>query len=382
MSTQSISDEFGPVAKPRAIAVILGVSAAWAVLGLVWGAQTTMGAILRGVAPVPLGNALRTTFTQTLPWIPVTLAAIALTRRFPLSRLSWKRHLVAHVLALPVLALIANVLVVLGYWIGAGIFNGVGTLLQQGVLWASVNFHVALLIYATVVAITQAVLYYRRTRAHELRLARIESQLSRARLEALNAQIRPHFLFNTLHTIGQLWRSGRSDDADVVLEQLGSLFSRVQSSTSKTEVPLAEELDLVSAYLAIEEARFRDRLQTTVDASPSAMECMVPPLILQPLVENAIRHGVSAVSTAGRVEVTAVLENGHLMLTVTDDGPGIAARPSQPGTGTGLRNTRERLAQLYGSGADLSIDSAPAGGTTVVVRIPAARDGRDSARFA
>jgi signal transduction histidine kinase len=360
------------------VRVVIGVCLVWIFLGLVWGAQLTMGAILRGVAPVPLASALRTTFPQTLPWIPVTLAAIALTMRFPLSRTEWKRHVIAHIIAVPILAFIANVLVVLGYWLGAGMFNGIGTLLQQGVLWGSVNFHIALLIYASVVAITQAVLYYQRTRARELQLARIEGQLARARLQALNAQIRPHFLFNTLHTIGQLWRSGRSDDADAVLDQLGALFSRVQTSTSKLEVPLAEELELVEAYLAIEEARFRDRLRTTVHASAAAMDCLVPPLILQPLVENAIRHGVSAISSAGRVGVSASLENGHLMLVVTDDGPGIAARTAQPGSGTGLRNTRERLAQLYGATADLRIESPPAGGTTVTVQIPAVRGARDN----
>ena len=360
------------------VRVIIGVCLASIFLGLVWGAQTTMGAILRGVDPVPLGGAIRTAFTQTLPWIPVTLAAIALTRRFPLTRAGWKRHIVAHIVAVPILAFVANVLVVLGYWLGAGMFNGVPMLLRQGLLWGAVNFHVALLIYATIVAITQGVLYYQRTRARELQLARIEGQLARARLQALTAQIRPHFLFNTLHTIGQLWRSGRSDDADAVLDQLGSLFSRVQSSTSKLEVPLAEELALVEAYLAIEEARFRDRLRTTVHASPAALECLVPPLILQPLVENAIRHGVSAISAAGRVGVSAALENGHLTLVVTDDGPGIAARTSQPGSGTGLRNTRERLAQLYGTDADLRIDSPAVGGTTVTVQIPAATGAREN----
>jgi signal transduction histidine kinase len=358
--------------------VIIGVCLAWVFLGLVWGAQTTMGAILRGADPVPLGGAIRMSFTQMLPWIPVTLAAIALTRRCPLTRAQWKRHLVAHIAAVPILAFVANVLVVLGYWMTAGMFNGIKALLQQGLLWGAVNFHVALLIYATVVAITQGVLYYQRTRAHELQLAKIEGQLARARLQALNAQIRPHFLFNTLHTIGQLWRSGRSDDADAVLDQLGSLFSRVQSSTSKLEVPLAEELELVEAYLAIEEARFRDRLRTTVNASPGSLDCLVPPLILQPLVENAIRHGVSAVSSAGRVGVSAALENGHLRLVVTDDGPGMAARTAQPGSGTGLRNTRERLAQLYGANAELRIDSPPDGGTRVTVEIPAAKGSRDN----
>jgi signal transduction histidine kinase len=358
--------------------VVIGVSLVWIFLGLVWAAQTTMGAILRGVAPVPLASAIRTTLIQTLPWIPVTLAAIALTKRFPLSRHTWKRHLLAHGIAVAMLAFVANILVVLGYWVNAGVFNGVGTLLSQGLLWATVNFHVALLIYVSVVAITHAMLYYQRTRAQELMRARIEGQLARARLQALTAQIRPHFLFNTLHTIGQLWRSGRSDDADAVLDQLGSLFTRVQTSTSKVEVPLAEELELVEAYLAIEKARFRDRLRTTVYASPDAMDCLVPPLILQPLVENAIRHGVSAISSAGCVGVSAALDNGSLVLAVTDDGPGFDARSPQPGSGTGLRNTRERVLQLYGSDADVTIETPSSGGTTVTVRIPVARDARDS----
>ena len=361
-----------------ALRVVIVVCLAWVFLGVVWGAQTTMGAIIRGVAPVPLTTAIRTAFIQTLPWIPVTLAAIVLTRRFPLSRDAWKWHLPVHVGAAAVLAFVANVLVVAGYWLTSGIFNGVTVLMRQGLLWATVNLHVALLIYATVVAITQGALYYQRTRARELQLARIEGQLARAKLQALNAQIRPHFLFNTLHTIGQLWRSGRSDDADAVLDRLGSLFSRVQLSTSKLEVPLGEELELVESYLAIEEARFRDRLRTTVEASAAARDCLVPPLILQPLVENAIRHGVSAISSAGRVGVSAALENGHLLLIVTDDGPGVRARSSQPGSGTGLRNTRERLAQLYGADAELRIDSPANGGTVVTVRIPAAPRARDN----
>src|SRR5687768_13545552 len=198
-------------APPRMeLRVVIVVCLAWVFLGLVWGAQTTMGAIIRGVAPVPLMTAIRTAFIQTLPWIPVTLAAIVLTRRFPLSRAEWKWHLPVHVGAAAVLAFVANVLVVAGYWITAGMFNGVTVLMQQGLLWATVNLHVALLIYATVVAITQGALYYQRTRARELQLARIEGQLARARLQALNAQIRPHFLFNTLHTIGQLWRDRKS----------------------------------------------------------------------------------------------------------------------------------------------------------------------------
>ena len=351
--------------------VVVGVLAAWIVLGLLWGAQTAMGAALRGAEPLPLARALQAALVQTLPWAPVTLAAIALASRFPLAGERWPRHAAVHLAALAVLAWVANVLVVLGYWTVTGQFLGLATLARQGMLWAVVNFHAALLIYVAVVAITHGALWFRRTRERELHLARVEGQLARAQVEALTAQIRPHFLFNTLHTIGQLWRSGRSDDADAVLDHLGALFHRVQRSTSQLEVPLAEELELVREYLAIEEARFRDRLRTSVVASPDALACLVPPLILQPLVENAIRHGISAVASAGRVDVAADVRDGRLHLTVRDDGPGIDAPPARPGSGTGLRSTRERLAQLYGARASLEIASVPAGGSIVAVALPA-----------
>ena len=240
-----------------------------------------------------------------------------------------------------------------------------------GVYWYTLKRATPLVVL--VFAMTQAVLFYRRTRAHELQVAKLEGQLARAHLQTLNAQIRPHFLFNTLHTIGQLWRSGRSDDADAVLDHLGNLFHKVQRSTSRFEVPLAEELELVREYLAIEEVRFRDRLHTSVSAANGAVECLVPPLILQPIVENAVRHGISAVSTSGTVDVRAEMLARHVRLTVRDDGPGMSAATSQPGSGTGLKNTRERLAQLYGTDAELHICDGPSGGTIVRIDIPLAR---------
>jgi len=329
-----------------------------------------------GGTPVPLIGAVKGALQQILPWIPVTLAVIVLAVRFPLSRDRWARYAVIHLAAAAVLAFFANVLVVLMYWATTGKFGGLIVLAQQGAIWATVRFHIALTIYASILGLTQGVLYYRRTQSRELQLAKMEGQLAQARLQALNAQIRPHFLFNTLHTIGQLWRSGRSDDADAVLDHLGALFHKVSSSTSRFEVPLAEELDLIRDYLAIEEVRFRDRLRPTVDAPANTLDCLVPPLILQPLVENAVRHGISAVSTAGVLEVSAKREGSRLRLVVRDDGPGVSAATKSPGSGTGLRNTRERLAQLYGDGGLMSITDAPGGGTIVTVDIPASPNGR------
>lgn len=344
----------------------------WAVAGLILGAQSSLGATLQGNAPVPLSSALRTSLIQTLSWIPATLAAIALASRFPLAARTWRRNAGIHLAAAVVLAFVTNALVVLGYWITAWQFQGLLTLIQQGALWMALRLHVALVIYAAILAITQAVMYQRRTRDRELRLARLEGLLTRARLQALNAQIRPHFLLNTMHTIGQLWRSGRAEMADEMLDRLGALFHRVQDLTDQQEVPLADELDMVREYLAIEQARFPDRLRYTIDASAEAMETFVPPLILQPLVENAVRHGVSRASTAGKIDVSAAVNNGTLSLTVRDDGPGIRNDSPIPG-GTGLRNTRERLEELYGTGGRLDVRRDGAIGTVATLTIPRAK---------
>lgn len=347
----------------------IGVTAAWILVALVWGAQNALGATLQG-NPMPLAAALRVSFVQTLPWVPVSLAVIALTVRFPLYRSAWRRHLAIHILAALAVAFGANVLVVLGFWLLQGQFQGVGALLRGAMLWTTLRLHIALLIYAAIAGLTHAVLYYRDTRDRELHVARLETQLARARLQALNAQIRPHFLFNTLHTIGQLWRSGRSVDADAVLDRLGSLMHKVRSTASGNEVPLGEELELVRDYLAIEQTRFHDRIRTVVDAPKDTLECLVPPLILQPLVENAVRHGIAAVSTASLVEVRAARIDGRLLLTVRDDGPGMSASSPSPGSGTGLSTTAERLAQLYGAAGRMSVESEPGKGTTIQIELP------------
>ena len=340
------------------------------IAGLLLGAQTALGATVQGGKPVALSAAMKTALVQTLPWIPVTLAVIALTTRFPLSRSTLGRRVPLHLAAAAALAFLANVLVVLGFWLIAGRFLGVGALVRSGAMWATINFHVALLIYAAILGVTQYVMSYRRSRSHELQLARVEGQLARARLQALNAQIRPHFLFNTLHTIGQLWRSGRSDEADAVLDRLGALFHKVQSQTGRIEIPLGEELELVREYLAIEQARFRDRLRPSIRATDEALAERVPPLILQPIVENAVRHGISALSSAGCLAVSASVDGARLRLVVSDDGPGMSNPTSRAGTGTGLRNTRERIVQLYGNDASLHVDSAKSGGTVVTLELP------------
>jgi two-component system, LytTR family, sensor kinase len=346
------------------------VSALWVLFALVSGAQGSLAAALQG-KPEPLGAAIADALHQFLPWIPATLAAIALAVHRPLARGTWRRNLWIHLLAVPATAWLTNLLVVAVFWARAGVFRGLGPLAQQAAFWAAVRFHVAALFYAAVVAATLGVRSWRALRQREVDLARLEAQLATARLQVLNAQIRPHFLFNTLHTIGQLWRSGRSREADAMLDHLGALFQKVIASTARTQVPLGEELAMVRDYLAIEEARFGDRVQSRLSADDAALACLVPPLLLQPLVENAVKHGLSPAPLGGTVSVEARVQGPRLLIAVRDNGVGGCEQGQAAGTGTGLRNVRERLAGLYGDGQRLWTTAGQGGGTDVRLELPA-----------
>ena len=347
------------------------VCLAWIALALVWSSQMTLGANLQG-ATLSFQDATNTAFLNALPWIPSTLLIIWVARRFPLQRSTWRRTLLPHVVAFPVSAFVSNAFVVLGFWMSAGQFQGFGALARNAAFWMSVRLHIAGLIYLAVAGLTQTIRHYQLSRDRELRIARLESSLAKARVDALNAQLRPHFLFNTLHTIGQLWRSDRADEADRLLDHLGALFERVQKSTSEMLVPLEEELRMTEDYLAIESARFSDRLRVAIDPSEESLSCLVPPLTLQPLVENAIRHGISQSSSSGRIEVRTHVVADTLHIHVTDDGPGLKKDSPSRGTGTGLGNLERRLKEMFGTNASLSAGAAsPDGGFRVDVEMPA-----------
>jgi sensor histidine kinase YesM len=351
----------------RAVAV---ATALWTLVGLVSGAQGSLAAALQGAPPQPLGPAIVDALNQFLPWIPATLTAVALAGRFPLGRATWKRHIGIHLVAAPLTALVTNALAVAGYWARQGVFRGLGMLMEQAALWGLVRMHIAVLFYAAAVAVTLAVRSWRDLRQREVELARLETALARTRLQVLNAQIRPHFLFNTLHTIGQLWRSGRSHEADAMLDHLGSLFQKVIASTSRTQIPLSEELAMVRDYLAIEKARFGDRIRSQLTIEEEAQSCLVPPLLLQPLVENAVKHGLSPSADGGTVWVDARVDGRRLILRVRDDGRS-AGRGDTAGTGTGLSNVRERLAGLYGDDQRLVTSGGNGDGTEVRIELPA-----------
>jgi sensor histidine kinase YesM len=223
--------------------------------------------------------------------------------------------------------------------------------------------------YAGMVAIEHAIRHYTTAREWQERSAQAEAQLTTARLAALESRLNPHFLFNALNTIAVLVRGGDTERANRVVEQLSSLLRLTLAHPGSSEVPLGEELHLVGRYLAVEQARFPDRLRLTIDVPDELLGAAVPSFALQHLVENAIRHGVASSISAGRVRVTAERRDDLVMLTVQDDGVGIAPGRAEL-VGHGLANTHARLQVLYGERATLVVSAAPGGGTLAVLTLP------------
>ena len=237
--------------------------------------------------------------------------------------------------------------------------------------FASYELSSNLMTYAAIVGGTHAVGYYQRFREREVAAGKLAAQLAQAQVRALRMQLNPHFLFNAMNSIAMLIRHQRRDEAVRTVAGLSDLLRYVLEETREQEVPVRQELEFVERYLAIERIRFHDRLRVRVDADPAAMDALVPNLVLQPLVENAIRHGIAKRAAAELVTVSARKSGISLRLVVTDDGPGPGTHnvPAN-GNGVGINNTRARLEQLYGSEQTFALESGIPNGTVVTVEIP------------
>ncbi len=259
-----------------------------------------------------------------------------------------------------------------------GLRGALSVPLERAFLGPNVVFHGSrvgkgigeLLAYGLLAGGTWALELRRRLLARETQAAQLQARLSQARMDALASQLRPHFLFNTLNAISVLMHRDPAA-ADRMLTGLSELLRASLRAPSSHEIPLGEEVALLDRYVEIMRARYGPRLVVSRDVPPALAEARVPSFVLQPLVENALEHGVARRAGAGRVEVAAEADGGTLRLTVTDDGPGLApARATDGSEGVGLGNTRLRLEQLYGTEGRLSLEPAPGGGTRAVVEIP------------
>ncbi len=344
------------------------VSAAWIVPAVFAVINRIAQARLQGWEPATLRELLFE-FGDWFLYAFLTPAVFAISKRWPLTRPHLVRRAVLHFF-FSLLFCVA--------WATCGqilrvVLEGATKIwLQIGIQWLSwifITLPFGVAVYLCVVGIEHATRYFIDAREREVQVARLSEQLSSARFATLQAQLNPHFLFNTLNTITVLVRDNDRQGAVSIIEHLSELLRRTLTRHQANEVTLGEELDLVRQYVAIEQARFSDRLRPEFRIPESLMSAAVPSFALQHLVENAIRHGIAKHTDAGLLLVTANRSGDVLEITVTDDGAGIdPAAPVPPGHG--IDNTRERLRGLYGARASLEITRRAGGGTIAILRLP------------
>src|SRR5687768_713321 len=239
------------------------------------------------------------------------------------------------------------------------------------------GFHTSVVAYWVVLSIQAAIRNYQRYQEREqavlrseLRASQLETQVAQARLGALKAQLQPHFLFNTLNAIVVLVRQQKGRQAEETLARFSDLLRAVLADMEAQEVSLARELEYLRLYLSIEQLRFSDRLRVDIDVDPELLDAAVPHMALQPLVENAIRHGVGQSANPGVIGIRAARTGEALHVVIQDDGPGFGAEGVGGGLRLGLANTRARLNQLYGDASELRTEAAPGGGALVTMVLP------------
>jgi two-component system LytT family sensor kinase len=298
---------------------------------------------------------------DVLFWTLLTPIILGLTRRFPLHGHKRMRHLGVHLLGCAVLASASTLF---NFWIATYTY-------VEGPYWPRfyfVRIHANIVSYIVVVAAGHAFEVYRRYRDRELAASQLETQLARANLHALEMQVQPHFLFNTLNSISELVHHD-PEAADLMIAQLGDLLRMTTDGAMRQEVALVRELNFVGAYLDIERTRFQDRLSVKKQVDPDVLDCLVPNLILQPIVENAVRHGLSPRVAPGTLTITARRVNDRVRITIRDDGRGLPP-PEERRERVGIGNTRSRLRQTYGDAHRFEMADAPGGGTLVMIEVP------------
>jgi signal transduction histidine kinase len=368
----------------RRIAAGLGLLVVWSIPGLLSASATLL---LFPNSPTIGGDVRRFVVISIAPWwgwVLLTPPIVGLARRLAVDERR-ARTVAIHVVAGVVVALLYVLAVAIVGWLVVRHWPITPTsspgvvvrpameprqpesllMLYRGMI--SSRFPTGLIVYVTLAGIGVAIEERRRRRARELEASKLEAHLARAQLQALQMQLQPHFLFNTLHAISLLVDENPRAASRMII-QLGDLLRESLSLSDTHEVPLSREIELLRQYLAIEQARFGPRLSVDVDVPSGVEQTPVPSFLLQPIVENAVRHGVAPRIEPGRVSVRAVVAGNRLQLIVSDDGPGFGRAPAE--RGLGLAATRDRLAVRYRGAASLRCESSPAGGAVVTIEIP------------
>jgi two-component system, LytTR family, sensor kinase len=335
------------------------IFAAWTVFGLILATQIYMQSTLGG-RQVPGQGALRTGLINSTLWAIETVAIFWLARRVPLQRKRLLPRVMLHLAAALVLSLGRT----------AAMIAVLGPRPFSLVFWGSVSVNI--LYYTLLLGIAHPIMYYERYREGQRTAERLAAGLTEARLQALKMQLQPHFLFNTLNAISALIPA-EAQPARRMVARLGDLLRIALEHEETQEVTLREEIAFLEPYLEIEQARLGDRLTVDMQIAPETLDVRVPHLLLQPLVENAIRHGIAPRIEPGNVAISTALtaDQRFLELQIRDDGPGVeGTRHARTRKGVGLANVQSRLEQLYGPDHRFALANHPDGGVIVSIALP------------
>jgi two-component system LytT family sensor kinase len=343
----------------------------WLGFGLIDAMQTVL--VMRGEGMHHAwGRLFVTTVVQWLPWALATPLVQQLGRRFPPVKLrpisAWLAHLAA-------CAMVGLTFAAWAAWLDFA-FNPYArnsSPFSFTYLWFDKFYNGILsflLLYGAIVTVSYVLDSRKRLALQQTETARLNELLSKAQLDALRRQIEPHFLFNTLNAVAGLVREGRNDAAVGMIAGLSDFLRRVLQGSTEQQVPLGEEMEFAQKYLDIQKVRFADRLQLSVDVPRELYPAQVPSLILQPMVENAVKHGIAKRAQGGAIRIAASRSDGMLTLRVSNDGPSLPVDWETARPGIGMSNVRTRLQSLYGDAFELSMRNQDAGGVEVSVSLP------------
>ncbi len=343
--------------------------AGWAFLGFMLSVEVYFNfRVQLGANRVDFIDAALPQFGRVVMWALMAPLILRMRQKLPLSRGRWVGGVGFH--------LAMSFVVMATYYLGRTLAYVIFSDERWADFWdmAIAGFWgrniIDMAFYWAVLAFGYSLEIHRRYKREELKAVQLESRLIETELKALREQLRPHFLFNTLNTIAVLVREEKNHEAVNLIARLSSLLRMSLDNTRVHEVTVRQEMDFLELYIGIQKARFSDRLAVGIEIDAEAMEARIPNLLLQPLVENAILHGIAPKSGPGRVDVTGHVKAGRLHLEVRDDGPGLGDGMRRAKEGVGLSNTRERIAKIYGAQGQLSLRSEPGRGVTVQIVLP------------
>ena len=350
----------------RRVKVAGSIFAAWTVYGFLLGQQVYA---LRSGDSLTWKHALAFELAYCYAWAALTPFILRLRKAFPVDGSHWKRTVPVHVVVGLLAAAAAQTgenLILIALHVKWFPVPPIGLVLRS--IFSTLDYGVVL--YAVVVLLGQTFAYWRQHHLDELQKAALQSQLAEAQLKALRMQMHPHFLFNVLNSVSALIHDD-PDAADRLVARLSELLRLFLNTSETSEVQLDQEVAFLERYLAIQKIRFEERLVVEIALDPRTCKAFVPSFLLQPLVENAIRHGISEREDAGLIEIQSCLEFGRVQLRVADNGDGRSngERVFAP-DGTGIRNTRRRLETIYGRDFQFLVEHQSLGGVQALISIP------------